>query len=995
MKKLIAFFIVCLFCTIATAQANSYPVSSMLGDFVVTDSQLIPELQLQLTELTHRHSGARILHLLAPDPENMFCLSFCTLPESSNGVAHVLEHTVLEGSKKFPVRHLFEVMKKRSSATFMNAFTSADSTYYVAASKIEDDFYNLLEVYMDAVFHPLLDPKSFAQEGHRLEFARHNDPSSSLQYKGVVYNEMKGIFHSPYRRLMRAVNEALFPDSPYRFVSGGLPAVIPTLTHEELLGFHKKHYYPGNCLFFFYGDIPLEKHLAFLEKQAVLQAPLQPPYEIPATVRRSEPVYQELFYPATKEDNTMIAYAWLTAPASGQEELVGLQLLDSLLMGSDAAPLKRRLLQSGLCKKATTYFDTSRRDSAYLFLLEGSSKEKAEDLQEIIYSTLREVAQQGFSEEMIDRVMREMELTQNEIRPDNEPFGLSLFERCDIALHKGARPREGLCLQLLLEKLRCQLKERPSLFSDYISTHFLENRHFARVVLIPNAALVEDEVLQERQTLGAIKKLLSDDEIANIVALAAEMQQETDDAAAMQQLPAISLTSIPRSPDAIYYEQHLVGDAQIFYVPSFTNHLTYLDMVVPLPPMEQEDLWVARLFCQLVNQIGAGGHSFEENLHYIQEHTGGITASLSLCRQAQDAKLCYPSFWLSGKATDSKNEYLFQIFSDIARTLCLTDTARLKELVMKHAAELDNSLNNDPIQYVLQASVATSTIGNYMHYCWNGVDYVQKISHIAHHFDQESEALVKKLSNFYSQLFASSPIHLVLTCDQTAYGKMANREFEGLAALATQKERCEASSYDLARVSVRDTLLIAAPVAYNAIGFSLLHYSHPDSAAVAAAAQLFSTTVLHKRIREQGGAYGGGSFYDPTSANFIFYSYRDPHIASTFAAFAEAVNEIGEGRFDETELQSAKLKLFQKLDAPVSPKGRGKVAYEQWCAGKSDELLQAFRERVFALSCKDVQEAVRTHIAPAFAKAGRVTFANQQLLSAEQQSEMANIIAAK
>ena len=295
--------------------------------FRVTKVFPIPELQSILTELTHEATGAQVMHLSNDDPENLFCLSFRTLPDSSNGVAHVLEHTVLCGSEKYPVKDPFFSMMRRSLNTFMNAFTGSDFTCYPAASQVPKDFYNLLEVYLDSVFHPLLNPLSFYQEGCRLEFSSPQDPESLLEYKGIVYNEMKGALSSSTTRLVEVINETIFPDLTYGYNSGGDPKSIPTLTYEKLRDFHAKYYHPSRCLFFFYGNMPLKGHLDFVAEQVLENAkplPHLPPLK--RQPRFKEPKVKVDYYPISPDedpkDKTLIALAWLTCHVLDQQDLL-------------------------------------------------------------------------------------------------------------------------------------------------------------------------------------------------------------------------------------------------------------------------------------------------------------------------------------------------------------------------------------------------------------------------------------------------------------------------------------------------------------------------------------------------------------------------------------------------------------------------------------------------------------------------------------------------
>ena len=339
------------------------------GRFLVERAREVPELKCRLIELRHSPSGAQVLHIENDDPENFFCLSFRTLPYSSNGIAHILEHLSLCGSKSFPVRDPFFSMTRRSMNTFMNALTGTDFTCYPAASQIKQDFYNLLSVYADAVFHPLLSPLSFTQEGHRFEFAEKESACSPLTINGVVYNEMKGANVNPTRRLIKEMNAQLFPNTSYGFDSGGDPKEIPSLTLEELAKFHKTYYHPSRCLFFFYGSFPLSGHLDFLEEKVLHQATALPPLPpVPRQKKLSASVVQSCQYPLpageSPDRKAYIAYGWLTADITNIEECLALTLLDIMLLETDASPLKYQLLKSGHCRQVLSSCDTEMPESA-------------------------------------------------------------------------------------------------------------------------------------------------------------------------------------------------------------------------------------------------------------------------------------------------------------------------------------------------------------------------------------------------------------------------------------------------------------------------------------------------------------------------------------------------------------------------------------------------------------------------------------------------------
>ena len=419
-------------------------------------------------------------------------------------------------------------MNRRSLNTFMNALTGADFTCYPAASQVHKDFYNLLEVYLDAVFHPILNEFSFMQEGHRLEFAQLNDPNTPLEYKGIVYNEMKGALTTPSARLAEAINAALFPNTTYGVNSGGDPGDIPTLTYEELKQFYQTYYHPSRCLFFFYGNMPLEKHLDFIAEQTLNhthQVPPLPP--IPLQPRFKMRVNQELTYPIAPEeetkDKTMISFGWLTCHILDQQEALALSILEIILMDTDASPLKMALLQTGLCKQVSSFIDTEINEIPWGITLKGCQPESAKALETTIIHTLKQITEEGIPLPMIENAIHQLEFYRSEISGDHAPFGLSLFMRSGLLKQHGADPAEGLKIHSLFDRLRQAVIADPNYFGALIQKNLLDNPHVVQIIMRPDPLLGQKEVEREREYLDSIKASLSPLQVKEILAKSSEL----------------------------------------------------------------------------------------------------------------------------------------------------------------------------------------------------------------------------------------------------------------------------------------------------------------------------------------------------------------------------------------------------------------------------------------------------------------------------------------
>ncbi|WP_068470074.1 insulinase family protein [Candidatus Protochlamydia phocaeensis] len=968
-----------------------HTVGQTYHQFKLVNVVEIPELQCLLRELIHEPSGARIMHIGNEDPENLFCLSFQTLPYNSNGVAHILEHTVLCGSKKFPVKDPFFAMNRRSLNTFMNALTGADFTCYPAATQVHKDFYNLLEVYLDAVFHPNLNELSFLQEGHRLEFAHPSDPSTPLEYKGIVYNEMKGALSSPGARLAEAITETLFPSVTYGVNSGGDPKVIPELTYEELKDFYHTFYHPSRCLFFFYGNMPLEGHLDFIAEQTLNQtaaAPSLPP--IPLQPRFKEPVYRELTYPIAPEedlvDKTLIAFGWLTCHILEQEEVLALNILEIILMDTDASPLKMALLKSGWCKQANSFIDIELNEVPWGITLKGCNPDKANELEEVIKRTLKDICHSGIPIQMIENAIHQLEFHRSEITGDHAPFGLSLFMRSALLKQHGADPAQGLKIHSLFDKLRKRTLADPHYFSGLIQKHLLDNPHFIRIIMQPDKSLGAKEAQEEKEKLEAVKASLSSEQAQAIVKKAAQLasfqkQQEEED---VEVLPKVSLQDIPPRARDYPLVQEKMGELTLFHHSVFTNDIVYADLVFDLPDLPEEDLPYLRLLTIVLTQVGCNGRSYTENLDFIQGNTGGIGAGISLNLQARNPHHFSPTFHLRGKALHRKASKLFPLMHDVISSARIDELKRFKEILFKHFTGMESRLNQSALKYAINLSASALNIASKVANDLYGLNYYWKIRDIVKDFDKQGPYALSKIQELQEQVTCLENPHLVLSCDSATYDELKGHGFYGLAHMETKPFKRWEGRYSLSPLPSQGRL-IASPVAFIGKVFPTVSYTHPDAPALNIAAFLFDNLTLHTRIREQGGAYGGGAVSNPMSGNFYFYSYRDPNVAATFKAFQEAVNAILKGDFDDSDLEEAKFEMIQALDSPISPGSQAELAYGWWREGRTFEVRQAFRNKLLALTREEIIEAVKRIIVPEIDKGTTVVFAGKELLEKANQ----------
>lgn len=945
----------------------------------------IKELQLDLKVIEHTPTGAEIIHLENDDEENVFCLALRTLPDSSNGVAHILEHTVLCGSKKFPVKDPFFSMNRRSLNTYMNALTAPDFTCYPAASQVEKDFYNLLEVYLDAVFHPELKELSFLQEGHRVEFSVMDDPKTPLTFKGIVYNEMKGALSSPISRLWQAIMASLFPDLLYKHNFGGEPKDIPRLTYQELLAFHKQFYQKSRCTFCFYGNIPTKKHLDFLLEHSLKGAESLPklPYN-EAQKRFSSPKEETLPYPvAAHEDTsrkTYLALSWLTTKLTDEIETLALHILDTIIMGTDAAPLKYTLLNSKLCHSVFSNFEDELSEIPYSIIFEGCREEDTQALKELTLKSLRELSEQTVPEDLIDAALHQLEFTRTEISSDYGPFGLSLILKLVPGLNVGAKYENSLKIHSLFDELKEHLRD-PNYLPGLIKKHFVDNTHFSVICMVPDKKLSKKEDDEEKETLQKLKDKLDDTLKKKIVAKAEELQnfQNLQEYQSLEVLPKVTLKDVSIEPKKFHLREEKKGTSTLFHHDCFTNNITYLDLALKLPKIEFEDLPYARLFAYLLPQMGTSKRDYKDVLQFIQGHTGGVYSFIDTFISVKNIDDFSPRLVLQGKALGHEAPRLVEILHELATEPSFENKERLKELLSQHFIELDQDLKQSSLRYATNLSYAGFSKQSYVSYFWFGLGYYHKIKKLHHNFDDEYPALIEKLNQFKAMLLHGHDPHIICSATHDAYHKL---DLSPLTRLDEKAYTPFDTQFNPQKV-VSQGRISSSSVFFTSMSIATRGFQAADTPLLSVAAKLFDNTVLHQLIREQGGAYGGGSNNRPGSGKFSFYAYRDPNLSKTVEAFYKAAEDIAAGKFSERELEEAKLGMVQKLDHPIVPEYRAYTAYTWLQEGKTESLRRKVREKILFAKRDQIKKAVDHEILAHMKDAVIVSFGSKEKLEDE------------
>ncbi len=929
-------------------------------------SEHIDTLNLTVEEYRHRKTGAQHFHLAADNPENVFLVAFRTVPMDSTGVAHMLEHTALCGSERFPVRDPFFMMIRRSLNTFMNAFTSSDWTAYPFASQNRKDFYNLMDVYLDAVFFSRLHELDFAQEGHRVEFEKPDDPETDLVFKGVVFNEMKGSMSSTVNTLWQTLTEQLFPTTTYHYNSGGEPANIPDLSYEELREFYKTHYHPSNAIFMTYGDIPAKDHHAVFEERALSRfEKLDKVIDVDDEKRLTQPqvvVENYALDDAEAEgDKTHVVMGWLLGKSTDAMALMKAHLLSSVLLDNGASPLRHALETTdlGAAPSPLCGLEDSNREMSFMCGLEGAKPENAEAIEQLIISVIRDVADNGVQNEMTEAVLHQLELSQREIKGDGYPYGLQLIlEGLSPAIHRGD-PVTLLNLDPVLEQLRKDIKN-PDFIKQLARELLLDNPHRVRLTMKPDTGLSKQREEAEKARLQLMKDNLSDaakQEIVHQAAALATRQEEEDDPGV---LPKVSLEDIPAELKVVEGKSAMEGEVPAAVYTQGTNGLVYQQLVVELPQLTRQQQALLPHYTRCLTELGSGGRDYMDTQVLMDAVTGGLGASTTIRGAIDDEQNVSGYFILSGKALARNQAKLADLMVDTMDAIRWDELARIRELMAQDRARAEQSVTgNGHGLAMLAASSGMSPTAELSHRL-RGLEGIHRLKKLDDGLDKKSE--LERFSEGLQQIHQlvwSSPRQLLVIGEKDSQPDVMKVLADKWHATAETFNSLQLSSI---RRNEKQMWVTSTQVNFCAKSYPAVPIEHEDAAALTVLGGFLRNGYLHRAIREQGGAYGGGASYDADIAAFRFFSYRDPRLAETLEDFDRSIDWLLDGRHDWRQVEEAILGVIGGIDKPGSPAGEAKKAFHNSLFGRTAAQRQQFRSRVLDVTLDDLRRVGKTYL---------------------------------
>ena len=925
----------------------------------------VEALDILVSEYKHKVTGAVHYHLATDHDENVFLVAFRTQPMDSKGEAHILEHTALCGSEKFPVRDPFFLMIRRSLNTFMNAFTAADWTAYPFATQNKKDFQNLLSVYMDAAFAANLNPLDFAQEGIRIEL-ENGEPV----YKGVVFNEMKGAMSSPSDQLYHQLAYHLFPETTYHYNSGGDPKDIPDLSYQELVDFYKSHYHPSNAVFMTFGNTPAydlqeqfeQLALAKFEQGQTLYSKPERRLAAPVAVTETYAVDAEEL-----KDKTYHVLAWLLPEASDIKLRLGMRLVEGVLLENSAAPL-RHYLETWAHAQSTGPLmgvDDSNFEMTFFCGVQGSNPEHAAEFQAGVLKVLQDVAAKPVDTALVDAILHQIELHQREINGDGMPYGLSLIlNGLSSAIHHND-PIQVWDVDSAIEQVKEELKD-PMWLSQLIQTHLIDNPHRVQMTLVPDAEKSAKDAALEKARLAEIAAQLTEEQKAEIVAQTEALKVRQDTPDDLNLLPKVGLEDVPAALHIVQGELREIISNRIDYPLNLyhagTNGIYYQQVLIEIPDEIVQSPYF-NLLSILMGEVGAGEYNYLELQQLQTAVSGGLGMGASLRSKVDDKNQISAWLTLTTKSLVNNLEAI-RLLKLAFEQLRFDEKDRIIELLQQRKTRWQSRLSGSGHSYAMQIAGRQHSALAQRDYNNTGLGALNWLADLVGKIEKdeaEYAKLIAELQLIHNKLL-QAPKQFLLVCEEHQSDRLVEEIQEVWDKLTVAENTAALTQVDVDQSTQDQAWLIQANVQFCAAAYPAVEVSHPDAAPLMVLAAYLRNGFLHSAIREKGGAYGGGASYDGNACSFRFYSYRDPRLAETFADFEASIDWLLNAEQLPHQLEEAILGLIASMDKPGSPAGEAITACYALLHARTPAFRTVLRERLLAVTLDDLKRVAEQYL---------------------------------
>lgn len=970
---------------------SKFKTNEMYHGFRLVEKRFVEEVNAECLYFIHEQSGARLMKIAANDPNKMFNIAFKTLPETDYGTPHIMEHAVLNGSKNFPVKSPFDILARGSLNTFLNAMTGSDMTTYPVASMNDKDYFNLMHVYLDAVFNPRIydDPRILQQEGWHYEL---ESLKGEIVYKGVVYNEMKGAFSSPLREHSYQVYKILFPDNTYGVSSGGYPLAIPGLTQEYFEAFHRKFYHPSNSYIMLYGNAELEKELEFIDREylsqykisdEVIEVKLQKPS---AGLVMAEKPYAVPEGSSTT-DRTFLSLSFVAGEGIDRELGMAFQVLTDALVNHESAPVRLALQEAGIGKDIRASFSTARQN-VFQILVQNANAEDRDAFMRIVFETIAQVVETGLDKTMLEGIINRMEFS---MREGNTPQKGLMYA---MAMNHGWMHADNPWLGLEYEKPLAAVKKAltTNMLETLAEKHILNNTHAVMMALVPQPGLENQINAQVREELAQYKASLSKEELLQLIQDTKDLlvyQQTEDTPEELATIPMLQLSDI--SPDTEWFalKEKSVKGVPVMHLDEFTSQIVYTNLYFDLRVLPQELLPYAQVLSAVIGKLNTENYSFGDLDNELNIHTGGFWTGISTYLENQQDENLLPKFVVTAKSTDLKAAKMFELIAEILHNTRYNDQERLKSMLTRHQSRVDANIKNNGMEYAMSRLSSYYSQQGVFNENISGLEYYRFVTELSKNFDSQAEDIIAKLEQTAQLLFNQNNLIASVTCSGKEYKAFS----KGLESLLTVMPKTEGAyaTWAFNPIKQNEGMVSASKVQYVIQGYDFKKLGYDWDGKLRVLNQILSRDHLQTQVRVIGGAYGGFTRISP-NGNVFFASYRDPNLIETLQAYQSTLNFLENFQADENAMTRFIIGTIAGMDRPTTASQRGSIAMQRYFEKLSPEQLKAERAAILATTAEDMRQ-MQQFVADILAQNAICVYGSEEKIRANSQlfSNLINI----
>lgn len=952
-------FVVLISGLTSVLQAGDLEVGKSYHGFKLTRQENVKELDALVQVFEHEKTGACLVKVKDDDPNNTFVINFQTVPTDDTGVAHIMEHSVLNGSTKYPVKSPFDILRRGSLNTFLNALTASDCTMYPIASQNDKDFFNLMDIYLDAVLFPRIkdEPRIFKREGwhYALETA-----DSELVINGIVYNEMKGAYSTPTRQMDYYINKTLFPDNTYGYSSGGFPEAIPGLTYEKFLEFHRKFYHPSNSFIFLHGDGDVLAELKHIDDNFLSKFEKSPydtriPVQKPFSQPREMVADYEIAANESEENNTWLNYSVVTNETREYDVTIALQIIADILVDKQAAPVRRALVAAGIGKEVSGNLDQDRQNT-FVVQVQGANEADKDKFKAIVLNTLKEHAQKGLDKKMIQGALNQLEF---QLREDAYPFRgypkglLNNFRALKGWQHTGD-PLYYLKYEKTLETLRTGLK--TDYYEKILEKYVINNPHALLMVMRPKKGISEAREKELKEKLAKRKAGLSQQEITQLVADTQSLkkyQEEPDSPEALKSIPVLSLADVDAK--ATYYQvgEREIDGVKVLVYPTFTNGIIYTQVLFDASSVPQDLIPYASLLTYMLGDLSTKNYSYGDLDTVVDLYTGGIRFNLNTYNKDSDPNQPMLKIEMNGKVLPGEIDKLMELEAEIIQGTLFEDRARLKELIIQMDALYEMYVQRSGETIAMNRLRSYFSASGQIEDLKMGLSAYRVLSELSKNFDSRADEIIEKMKKVAELVFNKKNLIVAVTCAEEHYPLLEKKLPILFKALGNRELQPVKYSFNLK--PIREGLQTTSRVQYVIKGYDYKALGYTYTGKYNVLEQILNGDYLQRKIRIVGGAYGRFVAF-PRSGIAYLGSYRDPQLTKTLEAFDLAGKYLETLEVDDREMTRYILGTISRKDRPLRPQERGNRAMSDYLENITAEAVQKERDEILSTTLDDIKK---------------------------------------